>query len=288
MTKALPATVLLINPQAGSRAEQRTVSEKLPSAFPRAPVIGFKPRLKIRELVRPGGRIIVAGGDGTIGTVARSLAGSDVTLGVVPLGTYNNFARALDLPIEVEAAIAALKVARPRGITLGCVGDHIFLEAAALGVFGAAIVLGESAKEMAFGHLPDRLRELTAAREFDFELSGDIAGEGRALSLVFANTPSTGAGLQLANKRPTMPHLELSVQVGRTRTDIVRRAIQAVAGVESASPMINLRFRRLEITTSPRVAVYADNRKVGRTPVLVSARPNALRVLLPEPGQPSP
>ena len=56
-----------------------------------------------------------------------------------------------------------------------------------------------------------RGREVTGAQGFDFELKGDVEGSGRALSLVFANTPSTGARLQLSSKRPTMPHLELSV-----------------------------------------------------------------------------
>lgn len=211
MSRQPPATLLLVNSASGTRAQQRSVEDALRRGFPRAAMLDFEPGLDFRQLVRPGGRLIVAGGDGTVGAVARALVGSDVALGIVALGTYNNFARSLGLPLELDAAVAALEGARAQGITLGCVGDQIFLEAAALGFFGAAIVLGETAKEKAFGDLVRRWREVTGAQGFDFELKGDVEGSGRALSLVFANTPSTGARLQLSSKRPTMPHLELSV-----------------------------------------------------------------------------
>lgn len=48
--------------------------------------------------------IVAAGGDGTIGALASSLQGSDMVMGIPPLGTFIYFAHSLDLPMEIEAA----------------------------------------------------------------------------------------------------------------------------------------------------------------------------------------
>ena len=52
--------------------------------------------------------VIAAGGDGTVGTVATHVAGSDLPLGILPLGTANDVARSLHIPLDLPAAIATL------------------------------------------------------------------------------------------------------------------------------------------------------------------------------------
>ena len=55
-----------------------------------------------RRAVARGVRLVVAGGgDGTIGSVASALADTDATLGVLPLGTLNHFAKDLGIPLGV-------------------------------------------------------------------------------------------------------------------------------------------------------------------------------------------
>lgn len=94
---------------------------------------------------------MVAGGDGTVAHVVRQLAESDHPLDIIPLGTYNNFAHPLGLPDDLDKAIEVIKGGRPRAITLGRVNKHVFLEACAVGLFGDAIGLGDSAKDLEFG-----------------------------------------------------------------------------------------------------------------------------------------
>jgi diacylglycerol kinase family enzyme len=50
--------------------------------------------------------VVVAGGDGTIGYVARALAGTRRRLGILSLGTFNNFALGLGMPEDLDRAIA--------------------------------------------------------------------------------------------------------------------------------------------------------------------------------------
>lgn len=71
-----------------------------------------------REALEAGVRLVIAaGGDGTVRTVAEQLAGTDVALGVVPLGTGNLLARNLDLPInDIEECLKIATTGRQRRI----------------------------------------------------------------------------------------------------------------------------------------------------------------------------
>ncbi len=63
--------------------------------------------------------VIAAGGDGTIGSVATQLAGSGVPLAILPLGTANDVARSLHMPMDVEEACVAIAGALPMDIDIG-------------------------------------------------------------------------------------------------------------------------------------------------------------------------
>jgi diacylglycerol kinase family enzyme len=136
---------------------------------------------------------------------------------------------------------------------------------------------------MEFGKLAGRLKKVIAAKRFQYELTGDIEGSGSAMSLVFSNTASIGTQLPISERTPTDPYLEFTVHAGRTRADIVGRALRSalpfMQGEDGANQVF--RFSRLEVSTKPRVRVYADNHLVRRTPATVSAESSALKVLLP-------
>jgi diacylglycerol kinase family enzyme len=78
--------------------------------------------------------VIVGGGDGTIATAASVLGKHDLPLGIIPLGTMNMLARDLNLPTELEAAIAALAGGTVRAIDMGEVNGEPFLCNSTLGL----------------------------------------------------------------------------------------------------------------------------------------------------------
>lgn len=259
-------------------AAQRT----LRAAFSDYVQMEFHPRQDFRALLSPHATVVVAGGDGTVGTVVRALAGTQRRLGIVPLGTFNNFAHSLEIPSELDRAIAVVRAGVTRPVTLGRINGRFFLEAAAVGVFGEAIVLGEKAKDRAFGELASELGAVAKAESFSFAIHGSFAAHGRSRSLVFTNTPATGARLPIADRDPKDPFLELNIDVGASRSDIVRRVVAStVRGRHSDEDGVSFQFRSLTITTKPRIAVVADNARVGRTPATVEAIPRALRVIVP-------
>jgi diacylglycerol kinase (ATP) len=278
--QARSSRVLILSRGAGSMTAD--AEAKLRTEFADHLVIDFDPGQDFEKLITPRATVVVAGGDGTVEFVVRRLADSRHPLGIIPMGTYNNLATALGLPTELDKAIDIAREGHARPITLGRVNDRYFVEACAIGLFGETIALGDSAKDLEFGQLAQKLKKVIEARRFHYQLSGDIEGSGSAMSLVFSNTSSIGSRLPVGESTPVNPYLEFSVHAGRTRTDIVGRAVasalQLKRVVEDADQVF--KFRRLEVKTTPRVPAYADNFMVGRTPATITAEVSALKVLM--------
>jgi diacylglycerol kinase family enzyme len=79
--------------------------------------------------------IVVGGGDGTISTVAGVLAGSDVPLGIIPLGTLNHFAKDLNIPLAIEEAVALIVAGNTRPIDVGEANGRIFINNSSIGLY---------------------------------------------------------------------------------------------------------------------------------------------------------
>jgi diacylglycerol kinase family enzyme len=273
-------SLLIMSSKAGSMTPQ--IEAKLRKAFAGSLIVEFDPKMDIEKLVSPKATVIVAGGDGSIGWVVRRLADTKHPLGILSMGTFNNFAKSLHLPTTVDAAIRVIQKGRPHPITLGRVNKTIFLEAAAIGLFGETIAAGESAKDRAFGAFAEDLKHIAEAKPFTYELTGDIRGSGSAMSLVFTNTTSIGSQMPVSDKTPVDPYLELSVHAGASRTDIVKRVLaRAVLSKHKEGGLGQVfKFRKLVVTTKPSVRIYADNAQVGRTPATITAELSAVRVIL--------
>lgn len=274
-------SLVIISTKAGSMTPLAVT--KVRKAFQESLVVEFDPEMDIDRLVAPSAEVVVAGGDGTIEWVVRKLVETKHPVGIISLGTFNNFAKSLRLPMTVDGAIRVIKEGRPRPITLGRVNGHLFLEAAAIGLFGEAIGAGEAAKDRAFGDFAHAARRVFEARLFKYHLAGDIRGYGSAMSLVFSNTSSIGSQLPVGDNTPEDPYLELSLHSGWGRGEIVKRALARALASKGGYQGIGqlFKFRRVEVKTTPSVSVYADNFKVTRTPATITAELSALKVILP-------
>src|SRR5437660_4162426 len=200
-TRAARATnVVILSSRAGSVTPE--VEAKIRKAFEDSLIVEFDPKMDLEKLLTPTAKVVVAGGDGTIGWVVRRLVETRHPLGIISMGTFNNFAKSLHLPTTIDAAIRVVKNGKPHPITLGRVNGTVFLEAAAIGLFGATIAAGDAAKDLAFGTFADAARRVLTAWLFSYELTGDITGEGSAMSLVFTNTRSIGTQMPVSDKTP--------------------------------------------------------------------------------------
>lgn len=274
------SSLVIMSSKAGSMTPE--IEAKIRKAFAGSAIVEFDPKMDLERLVSPTGLVVVAGGDGTIGWVVRALVDTKHPLGILSMGTFNNFAKSLHLPATIDAAIRVVKTGKPHPITLGRLNGKVFLEAAAIGLFGETIAAGESAKDRAFGAFAEDLKHVMEARPFTYELTGDIRGSGSCMSLVFTNTTSIGSQMPVSDKTPEDPYLELSVHAGASRTDIVKRVLaRAVLAKHREGGLGQVfKFRNLKVTTKPNVRIYADNAHLGRTPATITAELSALHVIL--------
>jgi diacylglycerol kinase family enzyme len=91
--------------------------------------------------------VVVAGGDGSLGTAAAALAGGDIPLGVLPLGTFNHFAKDLGIPLDVEGAAAAIVDGRTTRVDVVEVNGRCFVNNSSLGVYPALVAVRDRIRE---------------------------------------------------------------------------------------------------------------------------------------------
>lgn len=124
-----------INPRAGNAASAR-------EALDRAG--GFEIReagpdtlaARVREVLSGGARrVLVAGGDGTIGAAASVLAGTGAELAILPCGTLNHLAKDLSLPLDLVAAARVATTGRAVAVDAAVVNDRLFLNTSSVGAY---------------------------------------------------------------------------------------------------------------------------------------------------------
>src|SRR4051812_25250682 len=104
-----------------------------------------------RSLKKPADLIVVAGGDGTVGKVARRMVGRGIPMSILPSGTANNIARTLgvlDLHFEkiVRAWDKPRRVKLDVGVAAGPWGERYFVEGIGAGIFAGLLAVPASKK----------------------------------------------------------------------------------------------------------------------------------------------
>ena len=90
----------------------------------------------IRERMARGVRLFVAaGGDGTITNLVQPLANTQATLGVIPFGTYNHFAKDLEIPLDWREALGVVLNGETRQVDIARVNDRFFVNNVSLGLY---------------------------------------------------------------------------------------------------------------------------------------------------------
>lgn len=142
------AILVVLNPRSGRGGGRRETEARVARACEAAGLDvevartgrGASPEAAAREGVERGfRRIVAAGGDGTICAVASALAGTDRVMGVLPLGTFNYFARSLGVPQDLERAVEVLRSGAPRPVPVARVNGRTFLNNASLGAYAAIL-----------------------------------------------------------------------------------------------------------------------------------------------------
>lgn len=301
---------LAVNPTAGSgrgRTAGAVAAARLAAGGARVVDLGGR---TLAELVRRaqdalGGldALVVVGGDGMVHTGVNLVAGTATPLGIVPAGTGNDVARALDLPLADPAAATDRAVAALTGSAVRVVdavrvtGDDGLPCRWFAGVLGAGFdaVVNERANGWSWPRGRARYtlavaRELPVFRQrrYTVELDG-AAWEVSAMLVAVANAASYGGGMRVA------PHavmddglLDVVVAGPISRTVFVRVFPSVFSGGHLDHPAVTVRrARRVRVAThpdDPPVIAYADGERIAALPLLMEVVPGALHLLAPVPA----
>ena len=127
---------LLANPDSG-QGEADDVAEALRALGAEVETFGLG-EIDAAIAAQPA-RVVVAGGDGSLGGVASPAARAGLPLAVVPTGTANDFARALEIPLDLDDAVRlAVQGEETRELDIARMDDRPFLNVASLGLSPAA------------------------------------------------------------------------------------------------------------------------------------------------------
>ncbi|KAJ1684523.1 hypothetical protein LUZ63_020278 [Rhynchospora breviuscula] len=246
--------------------------------------------------------LVVGGGDGTVSRAAEAVAGTSTTLGVLPLGTANDFARTLQIPADLPGAVRTLTHGKVVDVDLGWMtrsdpdgtGSGIttgYLNVASVGLstgVTAALsprakrLLGPAAYPVATLRAFRRHRPFTASLTFpdgdhpDLEMT-DL------LQVAVGNGKHYGGGNAVSPVASLDDHLldVYAIDRGRWWDHVsIARLFRDGRFVEH-DRVVHVRTRSVRVTTDEPMPVNLDGEIAGHTPAAFTVERNAVRVVVP-------
>ncbi len=229
---------------------------------------------------------VAFGGDGLIGAVADAVKQTGCVLGVLPGGRGNDFARALGIPLEPNAACEVLSSGTIRQIDLGVVGSKTFIGIASCGFDSEANRIANQTR-LVRGNLVyayGAVRALLSWRPATFEVSVD----GRltrvtGYTVAAANSKAYGGGMMMAPQASLDDGLLDVVIVGEVpKVRFLRLLPTVFKGTHVQLPSVQvLRGATIEISADRPFTMFADGDPIAELPVTLRVLPRVIRVMVP-------
>lgn len=295
--------VFIVNPTAGRGAagkQIRSITERLRQYGLMSPVwrhtqaSGDAVRLT-REAIDAGASLVVAvGGDGTLHEVVNGLLGSSATLGLIPFGTGNDFARAVGLFGDLDAACRAVVQGRTRRFDVGAIegngtgGAKRFLVLTGTGYDACtARTVNQGIKYLA-GAPAYVWGAILTAREFQpFHLTMTLdTGEThttRAMFVSVANTATTGGGMKIApDARPDDGLLDICLVRELGKMPMLWQLTKVFEGKHVNHPAVTmLKSSTVTLVADPPQPLLIDGEVCGTTPATVTIERQILPMKVP-------
>lgn len=287
---------VILNPNAGSAAERDVLARALERLGAVDVCATDEPGDAIRfaasAVVRGCDLVVAAGGDGTINEVVNGLSKSwdRARLGVIPLGTGNDFARTIDVPTDIDAAVEILLQDNHRPVDVVCVASdqtRYFINVSAGGFSGLVDEKLSDEMKASWGPLAYlraaliALPDLTGYHmtiQFDDEEPQELV----AYNIVVANARFVAGGI------PVAPEALLD----DGKIDVLLVPVTSIPRLATLVPLILLgrhlessdltcrRASRLKVESKPGMWFNTDGELVGNQPATFTVLPRALRVIV--------
>ena len=247
-----------------------------------------------KDATEEGFEVIVAGGgDGTVNAVASAIVGNTaIKLGVIPMGTFNHFARDLGIPNDVAKAVEIIAAGHFKSVDVGKVNDNIFVNNSSLGIYPAIVRLREGLQKS--GHnkiwaaVWASIRIITRFRRLRLELhpaNEPVFKRNTVMLFVGNNTYETslaklGTRLSLDRGR-----LWITMPTMSTRWGLISNLISILTAREKLDEVLTFETTDLVVNTNHRlVKVAVDGEVLHLLPPLnYRSLPKSLQVIVPKP-----
>ncbi|HKP71899.1 MAG TPA: diacylglycerol kinase family protein [Pyrinomonadaceae bacterium] len=292
---------IILNASAGSGEQEearRTLKELFAASRTDAHVSLARSGVEIVSLARRAARqdevkvVVAGGGDGTVNAVASELVGTEKTLGVLPLGTLNHFAKDLHIPLELEEAARNIVEGETIKVDVGEVNGRIFINNSSLGLYPSIVRHREKQQErLGRGKWPAffwaTLEVFRRYPLFSVRLSTDEREFRRRTPFIFIGNNEYQMDTFNLGARSCLDAGQLSLHMTRDtgRFGLVRLALRALCGrLREAKDFDALCTKEVWIETRrTRLRVATDGEvNIMRSPLHYRVRPGALRVIVPK------
>lgn len=235
--------------------------------------------------------VIAAGGDGTVSSIAAAVAGTGATLGIVPAGTLNHFARDLGIPLDIRSACRVIAAGKTIAVDAAEVNGRIFVNNSSIGLYPA--FAADRERWMKRG-VPKRIAMIPAAvralarfpnlgvrvdRDEDVDLSI------RTPLLFIGNNEYQFSGWKAGTRSGLREGvLQIATVDNPSRWSLAALAMRAALGTQLHAPELHVSMaKKVRVRTFRKhVKVALDGEVVRmRSPLIYSIRPGALKVIVP-------
>ena len=293
-----PKTFIVVNPVAGV-SQPEAVREKIETAlqahdFP-FEVYETKGDDNFKQILRNAIQqdfklVIAAGGDGTLSGVVDGLVDTQIPLLILPTGTWNALAQALDIPLQMDAALELLfQEHRVRTIDAIQVDKNYYVLSVSAGV-GARTMRDVTREEKRrFGRLADLRSAIVHVLEFrsytfDVKIDGR-ASKFRASELMVAN--SSILGLKMLKLDPDIRMDDGKLNVCRIYANNIREYLKLASSMlrgdqqQSWNIFCMEALQEVEIHCKEKLPVQGDGDLIGKLPIKVRIHPKAIQIVTP-------
>ncbi|UYN91940.1 MAG: hypothetical protein KIT70_00230 [Anaerolineales bacterium] len=294
MAKALHAK-LIYNHTAGNQNEspQQLVdillamqaNDILPEVFVVQP--GADVAAVVRRALADGTRLLaVAGGDGTVDSVAHNMVKTPLRLGIIPIGTRNNLALNLGIPSDIPAAVKLLRSGQPTRIDVGRARSggvvRHFLELATIGLLSDLYEITDELQHGDLTRVGEWLSTFMAAEPSQAQLTLDHARKVGASGhmVLVANMPYIGPNIQIDPKVSYRDgKLDVFVFSDMSKFHFISFALRSLAGTVEKESIRHFQVKQLKLDSQPAMNIMTDGLELGSGPVKIEVLPKALTVM---------
>ena len=276
----------------GGLEELRVVLERAGVTDPiwsEVPKSRFAPERVQRALDEGAELVFVWGGDGMVQHSIDNLAGTGVTLAIIPAGTANLFASSLEIPSDIEAAVEIGLKGRDRTLDVGKINGERFAVMAGAGLDAHMIEEADGGLKESFGRLAYIWTASKSLRKEPFkariEINDELWYKGTASCVLLGNVGSLFGGVEaFDNAKPDDGLLEVGVTNAEGLGQWARTVARTAIGTTAKSPFVQVtKAKKVRVELDRKVAYELDGGAREPTKLLkVKIEPGAITVRVPQ------